>query len=202
MLIYKRLKTYPLHILLLFLLISFCVSLISVLDYHQFLLPLPDEAAMHCRLHNISKEDVVIPFSGNYGDLSVKHFIGGVNVRKFLECRSLRAETKTFLYQNIYSGVHSDEIDRLLNETIEKYKTTRNRWFYNREQYRSLLNRRSISLDRHGFSDSPLNPYQDYWFFFITMKMISSFFSLMILLFLISLPCCQRLLPLKEGSLV
>lgn len=202
---FRRLKTYPLHILLLYLLISFFLSLFSVLDYHQFLLPLPDEASMHCRLQNISREDVIVPFSGNYaGDLSVKHFIGGVNVKKVFDCHSQRENTerKTFLYQNIYSGVESGEIDRMIRETVEKYKTTRNRWFYNRDQYKMLLSRRLISLDRHGFSQVPLDPYQDYWSFFVLMKIIVSILSFMILLCLMALPCCQRILPLKEVTLV
>ena len=191
----RRIKHYPFQVLLLFLFVGILLSLMPLFDYHQFLLPLPDDAAMHCHLGNITKENVVVSI-GNHGDPTMKHFVAGINLRKVLECRSTRGASYTFLYQNVYTGVSRDDVDTRMRETIEKYKTVRNRWRY------LLSSVGQQKVDRHGFSEIPLNPYENYWFSFIMMKFFILFFTTLIVLLLLSVPCCQRLFPLREAVVV
>ena len=202
----KRIKSNFSKSLLSVMILTLTLSLLPIFDYHQFLLPLPDSVAMQCRLSNISKEEVVV-FIGNHNDPTVKHFVGGINLRKEFFCtykwESMKEKQKEhiFLYQNIYTNIRVEEIEKLLQETIEKYKTVRNKWRYDRSEYRLLLNSRH--LDRHGFTETPLDPYQDYyyWVTFVLTKTVTLFFAVILFILSLSLTSfCQRLFPLKEAT--
>lgn len=171
---------------LVFLSLVLLLSVLPFLDYHQLLLPHPDVAAMKCLLTNISKEEVVT-YVGNYGDQSLKHFIQGVNIRKEFQCHfileSLHSEIgHTFLYQNIYTGISMKEIDKMIQDTREKYQIKRNRWRYNNNLFTLPT---TIKLDRWGFSDTPFSENTThYWTLFWVHKIIILSISSLLTFFL------------------
>lgn len=164
----------------LFFLLFLFLSFLPIFDYHQFLLPLPDQAAMLCRLQNLSVEEDIL------GEIPDGHilvqkpneitriFLYATNLRKEIQCSSSEGGNRTFHYHNVYLNILHQDIEEEMDSIRESYSFPRKKWFYEREKYNHLLGLQNEKVDRHGLSEEPIDIYQSqyYWIILVMMKLL------------------------------
>ena len=157
----------------------FCTLLYwtSVFDYHQWLLPRPEQALMLCRLTNITLDhnktitDRPDGYVSKGGGEVAKMYFYATSLWKRVSCwypNSPEEHSSSFIYHNLYIDILRVDLDWEIEKSRAKYAQfeggVRQRWRYNRERYGYLLD--GVNLDRHGFIDQPVDIYLQYipWF--------------------------------------
>lgn len=153
----------PTRTFAIFILITLVVYYSSLFDYHQFLLPSPEQSIVECRLLNLTLERngtitdrpdgyIKKPTGGE-----AKMYFYATNLWKEIQC-----DSRKYLYHNLYLDILRVDVEEEMEKTREKYKLSgvRVRWRYDREKYSYLLG--GVQLDRYGFVDEPLDIYQNY----------------------------------------
>lgn len=167
----------------LFLFLFLILSFLPVFDYHQFLLPLPDQAAMLCRLQNLSVEEDIL------GEIPDGHilvekpneitriFLYATNLKKEIQCSSDKGGNRTFHYHNVYLNILHQDVEAEMELVRVEYSFPRKKWFYEREKYNHFFNLQHGKVDQYGLSEEPIDIYQSqyYWIILVMMKLLILF---------------------------
>ena len=166
------------------------------LDYHRLLLPKPHEAAMMCSLvgitsyQNITEYDVVGRLTGDKFPI----LLYATTVVRTMSCHYMEEvlgeeeEPTKYVYRLPFLNISHVDVDREMDVMLLKYETPVKLWKYDSDEDSYLL--RGVDVDRHGFSEEPVDIYKDYIHSYIIMKVCTAVVTLFLVLVIMMVARC------------
>lgn len=131
---------------------------VSTFDYHRHLLPPPERAVRLCNTTALRAQHSLVEGAIGFRDA----IGGGVPVKLYattlvrdVVCRATDGETEHLVYRDLYLNISAIDVDAELAALSARYAPGA---LYKAWRYDELL----PEVDRHGLTDTPLDPYRDY----------------------------------------
>jgi hypothetical protein len=164
-----------------FVVLFLVLSYLPPFDTHNLLLPRADDVETTCTLVGITTYQNITSgfiFVAGADDISVSLYT--TTVVRMMSCIGARRhnddnDPKTFSYTKVYINMSYGDIDRELDMISLQYTEPTQLWKYDPKESFLL---RSVIVDRHGFSEEPIDIYRDWTHANIIMKSLVFVISL------------------------
>lgn len=175
-------KYYLLAIVLLF----FFLNYLSFFDPHRLLLPRANDVEMNCGLVGITSTQNITAGYLTAGSEEIPVFLYSTTVVRTMSCTPGKNEDSTeimresyhYVYKHVFLNISSHDVEREIAMMALRFSDRTILWKYDRERDGFLL--RDKPLDRHGFSEEPIDIYADgdYTKAYLLMRVLSLVMSI------------------------
>ena len=161
------------------------LSLLPPFDYHQLLLPKPEEAALDCHLISLQSRPGIESLVGYTEHGTIKQYLYSITVVREISCLPQGGVKELlFLYREVYLNISQIDVDEEIERMKERYTTPYRVYRYNPGDAYLL---RHHELDRHGISMEPIDIYEDYYKSYVAMKLLTLLVTIIITVMVIGL---------------